>query len=410
MKRGHLSEYFDGVAGKKLSAVESDTSRSNQHEFQAIRSMVNFMGKPTDRIPLPARFIYLTDDDPDPIVEDAYLTLYDARRNKPRSPEYRFYFPSNAVMDCAAEGDLLVIAKRRNGGMLVIIAEGGSSIASQVEWLFGLTDVALPGFSVRAELENAQDRIEFASTFILDAIGVEVEAADDNYLDRILTRFGEKWPKSKELSVLARELVGEVDSENDPDTTLMAWVEKEYVLFRTLERHTVSEKLDSGFHGEDGIEDFLQFSLSVQNRRKSRSGLSFENHLEELIRARDLPYMRNAKTEGKSKPDFLFPGEREYQDPDFPVQSLFMLGAKTSAKERWRQVLAEAERIEVKHLITMEAAISINQTDEMTRNNVRLIVPIPLQQTYAPAQLNDLLSLRAFLDMISNKLVLGVDS
>lgn len=410
MKRGHLSEYFDGVAGKRLSAVESDTSRSNQHEFQAIRAMVDFMGRPTERVQLDAKFIYLTDDDPDPILEDAYLTLYNSRQNKPRAPEYRFYFPDNAVMDCASEGDLLVIAKRRHGGMLVIVAEDGSSIASQVEWLFGLTEMASPGFSIRAELENSQDRIEFATTFILEAIGVEVEVADDNYLDKIIARLGNGWPKSVDLSLLARELAGDVDPVGDPDLTLLTWVEKEYVLFRTLERHNVSERLDSGFSGADGIEDFLQFSLSVQNRRKSRSGLSFENHVGELISARDLPFARNKKTEGKSKPDFLFPGVREYSDPAFPASSLFMLGAKTSAKERWRQVLAEAARIEEKHLITMEAAISTNQTDEMKRNRVQLVIPAPIQQTYTAAQQSDLLSFHDFLDFIDHRLVLGVES
>lgn len=410
MRRGHLSEYFDGVAGKRLSAVESDSSRSNQHEFQAIRSMVNFMGEPTERVPLPTRFIYLTDDDPDPILEDASLTLYDARRNKPRAAEYRFYFPSNAVMDCAAEGDLLVVAKRRNGGMLVIVAEGGSSIASQVEWLFGLTDLTLPRFSVRAELENSQDRIVFASTFILSAIGIDVEAADDNYLEKVLSRFGERWPKSKEMAALARELVVDVDTDNDPDGALMAWVEKEYVLFRTLERHIVSKRLDTGFQGNLGVEDFLQFSLSVQNRRKSRSGLSFEHHVEHLIQVRDLPYKRNARTEGKSKPDFIFPGEQQYHDLSFSPSSLFMLGAKTSAKERWRQVLAEANRISEKHLITMEPAISTNQTDEMSRQSVRLVVPSTLQSTYLPSQVEHLLSFREFLDLVGRTLGNGVDS
>lgn len=36
-----------------------------------------------------------------------------------------------------------------------------------------------------------------------------------------------------------------------------------------------------------------------------------------------------------------------------------MLGAKTTIKERWRQVLEEANRIERKHLITLEPAVSV---------------------------------------------------
>ena len=42
-----------------------------------------------------------------------------------------------------------------------------------------------------------------------------------------------------------------------------------------------------------------------------------------------------------------------------------MLAAKTSCKDRWRQVLAEADRIRTKHLLTLEPAISKIQTAEM---------------------------------------------
>ena len=40
MKRGYLSEYFEGVAAKRLSAVEADETRSNQHEYNATKAML----------------------------------------------------------------------------------------------------------------------------------------------------------------------------------------------------------------------------------------------------------------------------------------------------------------------------------------------------------------------------------
>ena len=45
---------------------------------------------------------------------------------------------------------------------------------------------------------------------------------------------------------------------------------------------------------------------------------------------------------------------------------------KSTCKDRWRQVLTEADRIEKKYLFTLEAAISNNQTDEMQAKNVQL--------------------------------------
>jgi hypothetical protein len=408
MKRGYLSEYFDGVAGKRLSAVEADRARSNQHEFQAVAAMVEFIGRASDPTPLPAKFIYLTDDDPEPIVVDASLTLYDARRRQPqRSAEFRFYFADNLVTQCMAEGDLLVIAKQRDGGLLVIVAEQETSIASQIEWLFGLSDLARvsessrPAFSVRAELENTHDRIEFASTFILESIGIEAEVNDSGYLDLILARFGGGWPDTKYFSPFARSLTSGVDPIDDPDGALLAWVEREYVLYRTLEKHLIAERLDAGFSGEDGVENFLQYSLSVQNRRKSRSGSSLENHIEELLRAHDVAYSRGAKTEANSKPDFLFPGVAQYLDPEFPASELRMLAAKRSVKDRWRQVLAEADRIEIKHLLTLEAAISESQTDEMARQGVQLVLPSALHDSFTTSQKSRLMEVGEFIELVS---------
>lgn len=85
------------------------------------------------------------------------------------------------------------------------------------------------------------------------------------------------------------------------------------------------------------------FSLSVQNRRKSRVGLALENHLEVLFVENGLRYARTARTENKAKPDFLFPGVSDYHNPAYDPLKLTMLGVKSTCKDRWRQVLAEAD-------------------------------------------------------------------
>ncbi|MFN2369176.1 MAG: type II restriction endonuclease [Desulfurivibrionaceae bacterium] len=48
----------------------------------------------------------------------------------------------------------------------------------------------------------------------------------------------------------------------------MAWMEREEILFRTMEKHLIGERLSQGFDGD--VDSFISFSLSVQNRRKSR--------------------------------------------------------------------------------------------------------------------------------------------
>ncbi len=404
MKRGYLSEYFEGVAAKRLSAVEADETRSNQHEYNATKAMLDFMGRPAGKTRLPTRFVYMSDEDDEPVFEDAFLTLYDSRERHPTRSEYRFYFPTTQVSQLAGENDLLVIAKRRDGGMLVVIAEYGSSAANQIEWLFGLSGDMLPGFSVRAELENDQDRIGFAATFILESIGVVVEPAEETWLDVMLSRFDGAFPKTLEFSDFARGTLQDVEPRDDPDAALMAWMEREEILFRTLERHLIGERLSQGFDqkGVD-IDGFMSFSLSVQNRRKSRVGLALENHLAHLFDSLGIRCSRAAVTERRSKPDFLFPGVAEYHDPAFDPLRLTMLGVKSTCKDRWRQILPEADRINPKHLLTLEAGISEHQTDEMQRQGVQLVLPHALHETYSPTQRGWLQNVRGFTALVLDR-------
>lgn len=391
MKKGHLSEYFSGVAVKRLAAVEADLFRSHQHEFNGVADLKKLFGD-ADRREMPAQFIYLSDNDDEPLIEPGFLSWYQAR--KPPRSEWRLYFPSTRVSQAAAEGDLLVIGLRPDGSVLVVVAEAGSTIANQVQWLFGAVDLTHPGYSVREELESEQDRIAFASRIILETIGVAVEAPPDTHLEDMLRRFEGGFPTTWEFSEYARATITEADWRADSDAALMAWMEREEILFRTLERHIIADRLSGGFTGD--VDGFISFSLSVQNRRKSRVGLALENHLEHLFGSLGIHYARTAATENKAKPDFLFPGAAQYHDVRFDPLNLTMLGVKSTCKDRWRQVLSEADRITSKHLLTLETAISGNQTDEMRAKLLQLVVPQQLHDTYAPDQQRWLLNVSDF--------------
>lgn len=408
MKNGYLSEYFEGVAAKRLSAVEADETRSNQHEYNATKNMLAFIGRPSERTRLSARFLYLSDAEPAPIVEDAFLTLYDSRKGQShRAAEYRFYFPTTAASLKATEGDLLVIAKRRDGGLLVVIAENESSVSRQIEWMFGFSDLAHLGFSVKSELETEHDRIEFASRFILENIGVVVEASAETYLEEMLQKFKGKFPTTREFSAYARSTLKDLNPLEDQDHVLMAWMEREEILFRTLERYLIADRLSKGFRGDIDagvdVDGFLSFSLSVQNRRKSRVGLALENHLEQLFTGCGISYSRTAVTENKAKPDFIFPNIEAYHEPAFDSLRLTMLGVKSTCKDRWRQVLAEADRIDHKHLLTLETSISGHQTDEMRAKNLQLVLPRGLHDTYTPVQQAWLMDITAFIALLRER-------
>lgn len=236
----------------------------------------------------------------------------------------------------------------------------------------------------------------------MDEIGIEYEDPNANTLDTIIERFGMSFPKTVEFSDLARLTLPEVSAVDDPDVALLAWLNHEEALFRRLEKRIVSERIQKGFFS-DGVVDvdsFIQYSLGVQNRRKSRRGYSFENQLEAVFNAFDLRYSSQVKTEKGKRPDFIFPGEKEYSDKNFNIDKLVMLAAKTTCKERWSQILPEAERITLKHLVTLEPSISIPQTTSMRQASVQLILPLQLHASYTTEQQRWLWSVANFVDMV----------
>ncbi|MCF8506887.1 MAG: hypothetical protein K9G59_18410 [Caulobacter sp.] len=230
---------------------------------------------------------------------------------------------------------------------------------------------------------------------------------DDEWLDRLIAKFGDKFPKTNAFSEFARKAVRNADIVADPDAALLLWLELEERLFRTFEKHLVSERLGSGFvnGGNIDVDGFMQFSLSVQNRRKSRAGYSLENHLGYLFEQRALLFQRGGNTEGRKKPDFLFPGSEAYHDPGFPRELLTLLGSKSTCKDRWRQVLSEGREVPLKHLITLEPGISAPQTAEMKAESLQLVLPANLHGSYLLQQRDWLMSVADFIELVEARQV-----
>jgi hypothetical protein len=62
--------------------------------------------------------------------------------------------------------------------------------------------------------------------------------------------------------------------------------------------------------------------------------------------------------------------------------------------------LAEADRVEYKHLLTLETSISTSQTDEMKAKRLQLVLPIALHTSYTPEQQAWLMSLANFTEVV----------
>lgn len=215
---------------------------------------------------------------------------------------------------------------------------------------------------------------------------VSFEAKEKKAISLFIDSLTVDFPSSLDMSYAARNIVFEVYSTKlltikDPDTALLQWTEAEYRLFREIEHSRYGNTIAQGFKS---VDDFITLANQVLNRRKSRAGKSLEHHLSAIFDDNKIMYTAQAITEGNKKPDFLFPSEEAYHDMSFSIDKLCTLAAKTTCKDRWRQILNEADRLrdENKYLCTMQQGISSAQMDEMQAEKVVLVVPKPYIMAY----------------------------
>ena len=290
--------------------------------------------------------------------------------------------------------------------MLCIISGQDTTITGQLYWLFDIDQNETDRFVENTELQTDGNNLEYTAKIILQQIGIEYEYHDSKMLTGMMKeKFGLVFPKTSVFSEYARSFVYDADPISEPDKTLMQWYEQEEKMFYLMEQEIIKDRLKHGFYSDNDVdvEGFIRFSLSVQNRRKVRAGLSFENHISALFDANMISYSHTPVTENKSKPDYVFPDIKCYYNKYFNHNFLTVLGAKSTCKDRWRQVLAEADRIQRKHLITLEAAISTYQTDEMKSKKLQLVVPEPIQVTYTEKQRKQLFTVADFIKEVKQK-------
>ena len=80
----------------------------------------------------------------------------------------------------------------------------------------------------------------------------------------------------------------------------------------------------------------VNLANAVTNRRTAGSGLPLELHARTIFEEEGLRYSHGEVSEGKKRPDFLFPSAAAYRDARVPAEKLRMLAVKTTCKDRWR--------------------------------------------------------------------------
>jgi hypothetical protein len=181
------------------------------------------------------------------------------------------------------------------------------------------------------------------------------------------------------------------------DARLIKRIDCEYELFRSIEAAHVLPEIRRGFQT---VEEFVRFANAVTNRRKARAGRSLELQVRAIFDEGHVSYSPTPATEGARRPDFIFPSIEHYRNKAWPSDRLRMLAAKTTCKDRWRQILNEAARIPVKHLLTLQHGVSEQQFQEMREEDVTLVVPSGLMTRYPESVRPRLLSLEDFVSEV----------
>ena len=120
--------------------------------------------------------------------------------------------------------------------------------------------------------------------------------------------------------------------------------------------------------------------LSASQQRRSRAGLSFEHHISAMLTDGGIPFEEQVILESKKRPDFILPSLALYNQHGRTYSEALVLSAKTTLRERWKQVPMEINNCEL-FLATVDETISENAIQEMGARGIFLVVPESLKDS-----------------------------
>ncbi|MDT0645787.1 type II restriction endonuclease [Zunongwangia sp. F260] len=354
---GHQSGFHIAKNAWSLLFDEEGQKGSNKEKFVTINWQDNFETQ--------SRFIY-------------YGV---GTRNEYRITRFQKGFPFLSEDNV---GDLLILCKKAN---------------DYYEGFVLQTDDEMEEFFTAVNISANNTNQIIPSQFAETAENILLECFN-RFIDNLKVDF----PPTVQMALQARRCYNTANNltaagiRRNPDKQILEWVNAEFQLFRMVENSRYSHLIQTPFQD---VEQLVKTANQILNRRKSRAGRSLEHHLDEIFRAFEVTYETQVITEGKKIPDFIFPGKEAYDNPKFDENKLIFLGAKTTCKDRWRQITSEADRIRTKHLFTLQQGVSKNQLREMTDQGVRLVVPKQNKFTFPEEFREQIFSLENFIGYVN---------
>lgn len=293
---------------------------------------------------------------------------------------------------------LVIVRKRLRAGELRFIALVADSSGAGVDYLRDLfrfdSDFISGCFIAEVAVKNSEDRV-------LGHVEQAVLAWRAGTLDAF-AQLHAAIPGTGQMAAMAQMEYLEVNELHslDPfaldapgDAVMHISRDIEYRLFRDFELRARSMELVRIVLGMDSasmsveralralISEFPRIDkvlLSAAQQRKSRAGKSFELHIERMLKDGGIPYEAQVVIESKKRPDFVLPDFRLYADVTRIREEALVLSAKTTLRERWKQVHGEIRDCDL-YLATVDENVAASAIIEMGEVGISLVVPESLK-------------------------------
>lgn len=132
----------------------------------------------------------------------------------------------------------------------------------------------------------------------------------------------------------------------------------------------------------DALPEIDAIMLSASQQRKSRAGYSFEHQIEAMLTAAAVPFVRQVVMDAtRRRPDFVLPSLPHLRRSLSGPERGLILSAKTTLRERWKQVENEMGGGADLFLATVDETIAATVIEAMAAMNIRLVVPEALKKS-----------------------------
>jgi len=322
--------------------------------------------------------------------DDAKEMAY--RRFTNKASEAHFTVPPKLAFANIGPASFVVLGRKRDDDGVFfdcLTIDSASVVYAIVEQQFEL----LPAFLVGVFEPPKKDSVPESIASEIDVLISEfVHAAHNGTLPQLIIQYSQI-PDGAAITAQAQSTWLAADVRRSFDPFLLAHpgnelrqltTEIEFTIYRSHElRFRAAQALEIIFR--DGVaptteqivqrvvRNFIplyQVMLNASQQRRTRVGTGFEAHIRRMLETGRIPHEEQAVVSTR-RPDFVLPNKTLYANRSADA---LVLAAKTTLRERWKQVPMEQRNCTV-FLATMDEKVTISAVKEMANLQISLVVP-----------------------------------